>query len=186
MMMKMKQIFLFSFLLLMLTGACNGLEMNDVDLQSDEQAAQYVDELMQSFRDGTLLDFKCPDVRWQHIPRLLEYGKATEIISDVRIPSNPISSFMLLECSEGMFALWMVEAARIYTLNPLESVLDRWPSQNPFVQSFDEDGTIVWFVNNPTVQQEVLDAYVSWWKTSEGKKSAADKDPLEKTIYMWH
>jgi len=185
-MMKMKRIFLFSFLLLMLAGACSGLEMVDDELQSDAQASQYVDELMQSFRDGTLSAFSCPDVRWQHIPRLLEYGKSTEIISNVRIPSNPLSSFLLLECSEGIFALWMVEAARIHTLNPLKSGLGGWPSQNPIVQCFNEEGTTAWFVNDPAVQQEVLDAYVSWWKASEGKKSAAAKDPLENTIYMWH
>ncbi|MBO4842871.1 MAG: hypothetical protein J5478_05835 [Bacteroidales bacterium] len=31
-----------------------------------------------------------------------------------------------------------------------------------------------------------LAAYVSWWNDAKGKKSAASKDPLEKTIYMWH
>lgn len=187
MMMKMKRIFLFSFLLLMLAGACNGLEMNDVDLQSDEQAAQYVDELMQSFRDGTLSDFKCPDVRWQHIPRLLEYGKATEIISDVRIPSNPISSFMMQECSEGLFALWMVEAARIHTLKPLAFGISGWPSQNPIIQRLNEgQKPPTWFVNDTAVQKEVLDAYVAWWEKAKGKKSAASQDPLEGTGYMWH
>jgi len=182
-MMKMKRVYLFSFLLLALAASCSAGDINEGP-KADADPVSYVDGLMQSFRAGTLsVLLTCPDVRWEHIPRLLEYGKSTEIIGNVPIPANPISSYKMLECSEGMFALWMVEAARLQTLNHKVT----WPSQNPFVQSLNgSNNAPTWYINDPTVQQEVLAAYVSWWNDANGKKSASSKDPLEKTVYMWH
>ena len=185
----MRRLFLFSLIALTLAAGCNALDMTDDNPQTKTEASKYVDELMQSFRDGTAGSIYCPDVRWAHIPALLEYGKSTEIIGDGAhaIPANPISSHLMLECSEGIFALWMVEAARLHTLKPRASGIDGWPSQNPIIQRLNE-GRIppTWYVNDTAVQQEVLDAYVAWWKAAKGKKSAASKDPLEGTGYMWH
>ena len=182
----MRRLFLFSLIALTLAAGCNALDMTDDDAQTKAEASKYVDELMQAFRDGTAGSIYCPDVRWAHIPALLEYGKSTEMIGDGKhaIPANPISSWMMLQCTEGMFALWMVEAARIHTLNPGAKGIGGWPSQNPFVQP--TDGEVTWIMNDPAIQQEVLDAYVAWWKAAKGKKSAASKDPLEGTGYMWH
>ena len=176
-------------MLLSLLSACNTLDLTDDDPQTKAEASKYVDELMRDFRDGKLSTVPCPNVQWSHIPALLEYGKSTEIIGDGThaIPANPISSFMLLECSEGMFALWMVEAARIHTLKPLAFGISGWPSQNPIIQRLNEgQKPPTWFVNDTAVQKEVLDAYVAWWEKAKGKKSAASKDPLEGTGYMWH
>ena len=144
---------------------------------------------MLSFREGTLSGYLCPDVQWAHISALLEYGKSTEIVGDGAhaIPANPISSYLMTQCSEGMFALWMVEAARIHTLNPSAKGIGGWPSQNAFVQRLNENGIFPnWYINDPAVQQEVLTAYVSWWKAANGKKSAASVDPLAGTGYAWH
>jgi len=176
---------LFFVIALTLAVGCNALELTD----DDPQTSKYVDELMQSFRDGKLSSAYCPDVQWAHIPALLEYGKSIEIIGDGHhaIPANPISSHLMHECSEGIFALWMVEAARVHTLKPLAFGINGWPSQNPIIQRLNEGhNPPTWFVNDTAVQQEVLDAYVSWWKAAKGKKSAASKDPLEGTGYMWH
>ena len=184
----MKRLFLFSVIALTLAAGCNTLASTDDDPQTKAEASQYVNELMQSLRDGKLSPVYCPDVQWAHIPALLEYGKSTEIIGDGHhaIPANPISSHLMLECSEGIFALWMVEAARVHTLKPLASGIDGWPSQNPFVKKLNGNNPPTWYINDPAVQQEVLDAYVSWWKAAKGKKSAASRDPLEGTGYMWH
>ena len=189
----MKRIYLLTMLLLALAAGCNGSELTD-DPESQTEAAQYVDRLMQDFRDGNLSVISCPNVQWRHIPYLLEYGKSTEIIGGdlsegptLRIPANPISSYLMVQCSEGMFALWMVEAARIHTLKPLAMGIGGWPSQNPIIQRLNEgQNPPTWFVNDTAVQKEVLDAYVAWWKNAKGKKSAASQDPLEGTGYMWH
>ena len=176
-------------MLLSLLSACNTLDLTDDDPQTKAEASKYVDELMQDFRDGKLSTVFCPNVQWSHIPALLEYGKSTEIIGDGThdIPANPISSFMMQECSEGLFALWMVEAARIHTLKPLAFGISGWPSQNPIIQRLNEgQKPPTWFVNDTAVQKEVLDAYVAWWEKAKGKKSAASQDPLEGTGYMWH
>jgi len=181
----MKRLFLLSMMMLALAAGCNALELTD----DDPQTSKYVDELMQSFRDGKLSSAYCPDVQWAHIPALLEYGKSIEIIGDGHhaIPANPISSHLMHECSEGIFALWMVEAARVHTLKPLAFGINGWPSQNPIIQRLNEGhNPPTWFVNDTAVQQEVLDAYVNWWKASKGKKSAASIDPLEGTGYRWH
>lgn len=155
--------------MLALAAGCNALDLTGDDPQTKAEASQYVDELMQAFRDGKLHSVYCPNVQWSHIP------------------ANPISSFMMFECSEGMFALWMVEAARIHTLDTETPSFGGWPSQNPFVQRMNEtDAPPTWYPNDPAVQQEVLDAYVNWWKASKGKKSAASIDPLEGTGYRWH
>lgn len=176
-------------MLLSLLSACNTLDLTDDDPQTKAEASKYVDELMRDFRDGKLSTVFCPNVQWSHIPALLEYGKSTEIIDagTHAIPANPISSFMMQECSEGLFALWMVEAARIHTLKPLAFGISGWPSQNPIIQRLNEgQKPPTWFVNDTAVQKEVLDAYVAWWKKAKGKKSAASQDPLEGTGYMWH
>lgn len=181
-------------MMLALAAGCNALDLTGDDPQTKAEASQYVDELMQAFRDGKLHSVYCPNVQWSHIPALLEYGRSTEVVGgDIEsgkacvIPANPISSFMMFECSEGMFALWMVEAARIHTLDTETPSFGGWPSQNPFVQRMNEtDAPPTWYPNDPAVQQEVLDAYVNWWKASKGKKSAASIDPLEGTGYRWH
>ena len=176
-------------MLLSLLSACNTLDLTDDDPQTKAEASKYVDELMQDFRDGKLSTVFCPNVQWSHIPALLEYGKSTVIIGDGThaIPANPISSFIMQECSEGLFALWMVEAARIHTLKPLAFGISGWPSQNPIIQRLNEgQKPPTWFVNDTAVQKEVLDAYVAWWEKAKGKKSAASQDPLEGTGYMWH
>lgn len=179
-------------LLLALLSACNGSELTD-DSESQTEAAQYVDRLMQDFRDGNISAISCPNVQWRHIPYLLEYGKSTEIIGDdssegpaLRIPANPISSYLMFQCSEGMFALWMVEAARLHTLNSNNTGLNGWPSMNPFLQRLSADDSPLWYINNSEVQQEVLDAYVKWWKAADGNRAAAKTNPLEGTGYMWH
>lgn len=180
-------------LLLALLSACNGSELTD-DSESQTEAAQYVDRLMQDFRDGNISAISCPNVQWRHIPYLLEYGKSTAIIGDdpsdgrarVLIPANPISSYLMFQCSEGMFALWMVEAARLHTLNSNNTGLNGWPSMNPFLQRLSADDSPLWYINNSEVQQEVLDAYVKWWKAADGNRAAAKTNPLEGTGYMWH
>ena len=180
--MKKNRFFRFSFLLLALAASCSAGDM------ANDDPTSYVDALMQSFRAGTVSSFTCPNVQWVHIPRLLEYGQSTEIVSNDAIPANPISSYHMSQCSEGMFALWMVEAARIHTLNhKSKDYLMGWPSQNPIIQRMNgSNHQPTWYVNDPAVQQEVLAAYVSWWNDAKGKKSAASRDPLEKTVYMWH
>lgn len=184
----MKRICLLSIMLLSLLSACNTLDLTDDDPQTKAEASKYVDELMQDFRDGKLSTVFCPNVQWSHIPALLEYGKSTEMIGDGThaIPANPISSFMMQECSEGLFALWMVEAARIHTLNSNNTGLNGWPSMNPFLQRLSADDSPLWYINNSEVQQEVLDAYVKWWKAADGNRAAAKTNPLEGTGYMWH
>ena len=119
-------------LLLLLPASCSQMEEDAIygDAITKAEAQHFVDSLMTAFREGTLERLRCPRVRWEHIPALLEYGKSTKIIGDdpasgrIRaLPANPISSYLMAQCSEGMFALWMVEAARINTLykgNPPE------------------------------------------------------------------
>ena len=173
-------------MMLAVAAGCNALDLTDDDPQTKAEASKYVDELMQSFRAGTVSSFTCPNVQWAHIPKLLEYGQSTEIVSNGAIPANPLSSYHMSQCSEGMFALWMVEAARIHTLNHKSKEFG-WPSQNPIIQRMNgSNQQSTWYVNDPAVQQEVLAAYVSWWNDANGKKSAASQDPLEKTSYMWH
>jgi hypothetical protein len=192
----MKQLLIISLVLLSVSVACSSLDddYDNMDEATKAEASEYVDALMNAFRNGELHWLSCPDVQWAHIPQLLEYGKSTAIIGDdpsdgrarVLIPANPISSYLMFQCSEGMFALWMVEAARIHTLNPLATGIGGWPSQNPFVQTVEEGREPTWYINDPKVQQEVLNAYTDWWKEGKGKRSTASVNPLEGTGYMWH
>ena len=185
----MKQLILLSFLLLTLSTACTGSYLSSEDPETKAENEQFVVNLMRDFREGSkLASLGCPDVQWRHIPALLEFGKSTAIVGDGTwtMPANPLSSFAMTQCSEGMFALWMVEAARLHTLNPNNSGIRSWPSMNPFVQRLSPDDAPLWYINNPEVQQEVLDAYVKWWKAANGNTAAAKTNPLEGTGYMWH
>ncbi len=184
----MKQLILFSFLLLTLSTACTGSYLSSDDPETRAENEQFVVNLMRDFREGKLASLGCPDVQWRHIPALLEFGKSKAIAGDGTwtMPANPLSSYAMTQCSEGMFALWMVEAARLHTLNPNNQGIGGWPSLNPFVQRLRADDAPLWYINNPEVQQEVLDAYVNWWKAADGKKSAAKTDPLNGTGYRWH
>ena len=185
----MKQLILLSFLLLTLSTACTGSYLSSDDPETRAENEQFVVNLMRDFREGKLASLGCPDVQWRHIPALLEFGKSKAIVGDGTwsMPANPFSSYEMTQCSEGIFALWMVEAARIHTLKPLAFGISGWPSQNPIIQRLNEEQKPpTWFVNDTAVQKEVLDAYVAWWEKAKGKKSAASQDPLEGTGYMWH
>lgn len=188
-------------LMLLLPASCSQMEEDAIygDVITKAEAQHFVDSLMTAFREGTMERLRCPRVRWEHIPALLEYGKSTKIIGDdpasgrIRaLPANPISSYLMAQCSEGMFALWMVEAARINTLykgNPPErEYCFGWPSQNSFVQKLNVDNanSPSWYINDEKVQQEVLEAYQAWWLAAKGKRSAASINPLENTGYSWH
>ena len=187
-----KIVFVLCLAGLMSAVSCD--KMNDS--LSEAEASRFVDSLMTGFRNGTLSHVHCPDVRWEHIPALLEYGKSTEMIGKdpesgdfpmMAIPSSPISSFLMTQCLEGTFALWMVEAARIHTLSKRDGDLMGWPSQNPFVQRLNgENVSPSWYVNSLEVHKAVLEAYQQWWASSRGRKSAASIDPLEGTGYAWH
>ena len=195
----MKRILILSLALLSLTACSNLSDYDNMDATTKAEASAFVDEVMQAFRNGTI-GIRCPDVKWVHIPALLEYGNSTEIIGDDpsagparAIPSNPISSYLMFQCSEGMFALWMAEAARIHTLDPMQTGINKgmmgWPSQNPMVQRAYMDGADYGsplIINDAKVQQEVLAAYTNWWKAGKGKREAAATDPLEGTGYRWH
>ena len=187
----MKQITLFLCLAgLLMAVSCDNLN----DSMSDAEASRFVDSLMTGFRNGTLGHVRCPDVRWEHIPALLEYGKSTEMIGKdpssgdfpmMAIPSCPLSSYLMTQCLEGTFALWMVEAARIHTLPSKDWDMMGWPSQNPFVQRLNGKN-VSWYVNSLEAHKAVLAAYQKWWESSKGRKSAASIDPLEGTGYAWH
>ena len=186
-------------LVLLLPASCSQM---DEDARYGEtitkaEAQHFVDSLMTAFREGTMDRLRCPRVQWEHIPALLEYGKSTEIVGDDpasgtfrALPANPISSYLMAQCSEGMFALWMVEAARINTLyngNPPErEYCYGWPSQNPFVQKQNTGGMPDWYINDTQVQKELLEAYQAWWSNAKGSRSSASINPLEDTGYRWH
>ena len=198
----MKKMLIPVLSLLLLTVACGQQDEDSFygDDQTKAEASQFVDSLMTAFREGRMDRSRCPAVRWIHIPALLEYGKSTKVVGDdptsgapfQTLPSNPLSSFLMPQCLEGMFALWMVEAARINTLydgNPPErKYAFGWPSMNAFVQKTNGEDrpSAAWLPNDETVQKEVLEAYQKWWKEGKGRRSAAAIDPLEGTGYKWH
>ena len=163
-----------------------------VDATTKAEASKFVDDLMIGLREGTLDVMRCPNVQWLHIPALFEYAKSTETVGDdpnngsaKPLPFNPLSSFLLFQCSEGMFALWMVEAARLHTLNPeLEGFLG-WPSNHPIIGRVDKEGHSIQYINDDQVQEEILAIYTSWWNSAKGRKSSAKIDPLEGTGYRW-
>lgn len=196
----MKKLLILSLLsLLLLPASCSQMEEAAIygDVITKAEAQHFVDSLMTAFREGTMERLRCPRVRWEHIPALLEYGKSTVIVGDDpssgsarALPANPISSHLMTQCSEGMFALWMVEAARIRTLyngNPPErDYCFGWPSQNSFVQKMNEGGFPTGYINDEKVQKEVLEAYQAWWTAAKGRRSAASINPLADTDYQWH
>lgn len=187
-------------LLLLMTAAC-GVHDTEYDWEGKAaEAKHYVDQLMTDFRDGTINTNICPPVMWEHIPYLLEYassttlvGKATTDVHATTIPSCPYTSFLMTQCLEGTFALWMVEAARIHTLYG-ENLSEKdypfgWPSMNPFLQSTGKNGgEPEWHVNDVTVQKIAQSAYERWWSAGQGLRigKVAPIDPLAKTRYSWH
>ncbi|MBR1539368.1 MAG: hypothetical protein IJ636_07680 [Bacteroidales bacterium] len=172
-------------------------DLEEFDVTTQAEASRFVDSLMKGLRTGTLNMNKCPDVQWVHIPALFEYGQSREIVGEDPangpahpIPFNPISSMLIFQVSEGMFALWMIEAARFHTLNPSQKGFGSWPSQLAVIRGWnvDENGVVGPPIDYPidsSVQDEVYAAYARWWKDSKGKKSYASVNPLEGTIYYW-
>ena len=176
----MRKIFIIPLIVLSLV-ACKEVEDEEPEVFDSlalAEASQYVDNLIKSLRNGSLDALHCPDVQWIHIPALMEYGKSEEIIGDDpevgyarALPSGPFSSEILFQVSEGMFALWMVEAARIHTLKPEAAGMAGWPSRNPFVVITNPNsGRMEKFINDPVVQKIIYDAYADWWKAAGGKK----------------
>ena len=190
---RTKSLILLCALALLLAGSCDSLK----GLTAEEKASRYVDKLMTEFRNGTMEGIHCPDVQWVHIPALLEYAKSTEVIghditsgesSMMTIPTNPLSSYMMTQCLEGTFALWMVEAARQHSLPASARRKDYfgWPSLNPIILSQDgSTSSTSWSVCDVETHQAVLAAYLKWWEQAGGDQSAASINPLEGTGYRW-
>lgn len=188
---RKKSLILLCAFALLLAGSCDGLK----GLTAEEKASRYVDKLMTEFRNGTMEGVHCPDVQWVHIPALLEYAKSTEVIGQDpsdgdfpmrAIPTCPLSSFMMTQCLEGTFALWMVEAARLHSLPSRRNEYMGWPSLNPIIVS--QNGSLSsasWPVCDVETHRAILAAYLKWWQAAGGNPEAASINPLEGTGYRW-
>ncbi len=138
--------------------------------------SERVGKLFAKMREGKYSGIRFPELVWQDIPALLEFGGSRKILKT--FPDNSLSSYLQEECTEGMIALWLVEGIRkggkdLPSLNPLITPLKSGVDYQK--QSENRHG-------------EVLDAYQKWWDRVRSLpiEEAKKINPLAKSGLAWY
>lgn len=135
---------------------------------------QRVKALFDAMHKGEYKEFSFPKLQLTDVPALLERAESTKRLTS--FPVNPISSFLLRDCSEGTVALWLAEGVRKG---------GKFPSLNP---RFSKEG-----VNAKTameleaIQMEMAKAYRAWWEKAKllAAEDAMAIEPLKDTGLSW-
>jgi hypothetical protein len=122
-----------------------------------------------------------PEFSSRDIPALLAYRDESQLIKD--FPINMISSYMLSECTLGMYILWTIESIRARAVK--SDMIGTFPSQNPVVEN---KADLEWIDQSDSVRASVAQSYFDWWESNKNKDFDKFKeiDPLSNTEYRWH
>jgi hypothetical protein len=163
--------------LLSLAFAMSG-EAQEKSAKDDVKVSnERVQKLFDTMREGKYNNPKFPELKWEDIPALLEMGTSKRILKN--FPVNPLSSQFVMECPEGIVALWLVEGLRrggrkFASLNalclPEGEITEKWTEAS--AKNHDR----------------VLKAYQEWWRRAQSlpAEKAAEMDPLKGTKLHWH
>ncbi|REG88723.1 DUF4943 family protein [Algoriphagus antarcticus] len=123
-----------------------------------------------------------PNFTYKDIPALLAYRNESQLIKD--FPINMISSYMLSECTLGMYVLWTIESIRARAVAS-EYLIGTFPSQNPVVENKADFG---WIEQSDQVRASIAQSYFDWWENNKNKDfdEFKDIDPLKVTEFRWH
>lgn len=126
-----------------------------------------------------------PTLHWVDIPRLLEIGNDSTIIT--KFPRNAFSSRHLTSCYLGMVSLWLIESIRITEQKSTNKPSEKFPSQVSYLmekgnEKFERSP------NNVAAMEVAYQAYQKWWRTTRRMniKDACKINPLEKTNLYWN
>ena len=157
-----------------------GCDKNDI--QEVDKNNPNVESYIQMLKEGTYESSELPRFSSSDIPALLEFRNETLKIEN--FARNGISSYWQTDCSLGMYVLWTIESIRAVAIGS-ESLVGRFPSQNPIVKIKNQDFE---GENGIGVQQVIADAYFDWWESNKSKSFEEFKqiDPLGETDYTWH
>lgn len=136
-----------------------------------------------------------PKFLWSDIPTLLELAESTRVMKE-NIPSNMISSYAAMECTEGMVALWLIEGLRRKQLDLLaqEEGLSypgsnaRWYYNLPFNPICRIEGVgMKECEKSEEIHRKTVEAYTAWWKkvVALPPREAAVVNPLGGTGTAW-
>jgi hypothetical protein len=135
-----------------------------------------VQKLFDSMRASKYTNPKFPELKWEDIPALLEMGTSKRVLKN--FPVNPLSSQIVMECPEGIVALWLVEGLRKG---------GKYASLNALCLP-DGEITEKWTEVSAKNHDRALKAYQEWWRRVQTltAEKAAGMDPLKGTKLHWH
>ena len=172
--MKIFFIALFAFLGFFLARG----PMNELHAQPKAENLR-VKKLFDAMRDGTYAEkVEFPRLDMTDVPALLELADSTKVLK--KFPTNPLSSQLELQCSEGMVALWLIEGVR------QGSKGIKYPSLNALC--FKDDVQAKNYTEESEANhKEVAKAYRAWWNKAKGlsAEKAKELDPLKGTNLHW-
>lgn len=121
-----------------------------------------------------------PQLHWEDIPKLLEFGMDTTIIN--RYPVNPFSSMTSFDCYLGNVTLWYIEIIRLNAKKGEFNLQSIYPSQTPTLHYSGE-----FPYSNKELMNQAYIAYYSWWQKVKhlNRNEACKIDPLENTKVHW-
>jgi hypothetical protein len=133
---------------------------------NDPNPAETVSKLFASMHRGEYKEDGFPRLGWVHIPALLERAPSRATLKS--FPTNPVSSRMQNDCSEGIMSLWLIEGIRQG---------GKYPSLNSICRGVEGD----------SLQPLAVGAYFRWWhKVKDDPRAGAQRDPFESTNLSWY
>lgn len=141
-----------------------------------------VEHFIELIRTETYKSANLPGFTHRHIPALLKYRNDRQVIT--KFPTNPTSSYAMLECKLGMFVLWTIESIRAVSIDSQHLIMN-FPSQNPILTlRHSED---LQMVENDLSHDIAAKAYYDWWEKNKNKNFDRfdNIDPLNDTEYKW-
>jgi hypothetical protein len=146
--------------------------------ERDPEARAEVDALLASMRDGSWEGSSLPELDWRHVDTLLDRAESDAPL--LRFPTHVFSSQYQTRCSEGIMALWVVEAIRRQAPNG-------FPSLNPLCLRAGDGTDIPWEEASDRNRGSAARAYRQWWKSvkSEDVEERRERNPLAGTGLSW-
>jgi hypothetical protein len=140
-----------------------------------------IDRLFLSMEKGSYRQDFSPRGPWRlnanDIPFLLERANSKRVLKS--FPTNPLSSELQGQCSEGMVALWLIEGVRHGSYYPSLNALCLKVKRTKPESTWTEESEM----NHP----QVAKAYKTWWKKYHADAATGFKfNPLEGTGLAWH
>jgi hypothetical protein len=138
--------------------------------------ADEVKKLFDAMKAGTYRDDGFPALGWEHVPALVARVGSTDRLKT--FPTNPLSSLIPDDCTEGVAAAWLIEGVRKG---------GKFPSLAASPSRIGDKG------ENPKkekveTEQALAEAYQAWWAKVKDMdpKRAREVEPLAGTDLHWY